>query len=68
MKLTLSTGNTVWAKKIGDSSFDFGIDFQLDYDTSKFWVGSSTQSPRFRNGGTDFLIMRLSIPDGTRDQ
>lgn len=66
MKLT-PTGTTSWAKKYGDSSFDFGIDFQIDSDTSKFWVGASTQSSRLRNGGTDFLLLRLSFSNGSRD-
>lgn len=67
MKLSASSGSTTWAKRYGDSSFDFGIDFQFDVDTSKFWVGASTQSPRLRNGATDFLLFKISASTGNRE-
>lgn len=67
MKLSSSDGSTTWAKRYGDSSYDYGIAFQIDYNTSKFWVGASSESTRLSNGKTDFVLFRLAISDGTKD-
>jgi hypothetical protein len=66
MKLEGTTGETLWAKRYGGDSFDFGV--ALVRKESMLWVGANTQSDRLRNGGTDFLILRASISDGTRDK
>ena len=67
MKLSSSDGSTAWAKRFGDSSYDYGIDYQVDYNANKFWVGATSQSTRLSNGGADMVLIRLTISDGTRD-